>query len=299
MNLLAKKTVSLGMNFIQLFFKLSGLFTILVTVLIVSMLLFESYSFLKFVGYNEFFAGLEWSPLIEPRKFGVLPIFWGSFMIAIGAGILAIPAGIGIGLYLSQYSSKKERKWLKPLIEVLAGVPSIVYGFFAMTVITPIIQFFLPSTNFFNALSACIVVSIMVLPTIVSLSDDSLSSLPSSLKNSAYALGATRLETSVFVLIPAASSGIIASIMLAFARAIGETMAVALAAGATPNLTFNPLESIQTMTAYVVQVSLGDAPHGTPEYYSIFAVALVLFLSVFSFNLAAHFIGLRLRRKYT
>lgn len=236
--------------------------------------------------------------MLEPRSFGVLPLVGGTLLIVVGAALIAIPIGLASAIYLAEYSSDQVRSVVKPILEVLAGIPTVVYGYFALTFITPLLEIVLPSTKIFNAASGSIVVGIMVLPMVASLCDDALRAVPSSLRQAGYALGATQFEVILRVALPAALSGIMASFVLAASRAIGETMAVTLAAGATPNLTFNPLESIQTMTAYIVQVSLGDTPAGTVEYQTIFAVASLLFAMTLSLNIFAQKILNRFREVY-
>jgi phosphate transport system permease protein len=215
-----------------------------------------------------------------------------------GAALVAIPIGLGTAIYLSEYASPMVREIVKPVLEVLAGIPSVVYGYMAVVSISPLIRGTFDSAGVFNAASASIVVGFMILPMVVSLSEDVLRSVPRSLREAAYALGATKLDVTMRVVVPAALSGIVASFLLAISRAIGETMAVTLAAGATPKLTLNPLESIQTMTAYIVQVSQGDTPAGTIEYRTIFAVGLALFVSTMLLNIVAQWILTRMREKY-
>jgi phosphate transport system permease protein len=222
----------------------------------------------------------------------------GTFLVVVGAALLAIPLGVGSAIYLSEYASPRARRVLKPTLEVLAGIPTVVYGYLALTLITPILTWFFPSTNVHNAASGAIVVGIMVLPMITSLCDDAIQAVPNALRDGAYALGATRFEVVVRVAVPAAMSGIIASFVLAISRAIGETMAVTLAAGATPNMTLNPLESIQTMTAYIVQVGMGDAPAGTVAYRSIFVVGALLFSITLVTNMIANLVIRRYREVY-
>lgn len=273
-------------------------FCIVVTAGIVFVLLSESLSFFGDVSLGEFFAGTEWTPLFEPRRFGVLPLVTGTFLITVGAAIVGIPAGVGIALYLNEYSPDWLRHVVKPVMEILAGIPTVVYGYFAVSTITPLLQSRIENVEVFNAMSAAIVVGIMILPMIASLCDDAIRAVPRSLKEAGYALGATTYEVSTRVTIPAALSGIVASFILAISRAFGETMAVTLAAGSTPNLTLNPFESVQTLTAYIVQVSMGDTPHGTIEYKSIFAVGLVLFAVTMAFNVVAYYLVKRFRSHY-
>ena len=234
----------------------------------------------------------------KPQHFGILPLFCGTFLVAGGSALIAVPLGLGTAIYLSEYASPLVRDVVKPLLEILAGIPSVVYGYLAVVFVSPVIRHWFPSAELFNAANACVVVGIMIMPMIVSMSEDVLRSVPRSLREGAYALGASKLDVTVRVIVPAALSGIMASILLAIARAVGETMAVTLAAGATPRLTLNPLESVQTMTAYIVQVSQGDTPAGTPEYRTLFAVGLALFISTFVLNIIAQWILARVREKY-
>ncbi|WP_418789164.1 phosphate ABC transporter permease subunit PstC [Paenibacillus agilis] len=272
--------------------------SVLTTIGIVYTLLSETISFFRIVPIQDFFGSLKWSPLINPKSFGIWPLLSGTMLITIIAIIVAVPIGLASAIYLSEYASRRVRKIVKPILEVLAGVPTIVYGYFALTFITPIVRSIFPDTGVFNALSAGIVVGIMIIPMISSLSEDAMSAVPDSLRNGAYALGATRFEVATKIVVPAALSGIIASFVLAFSRAIGETMIVTVAAGSTPNLTANPLESIQTMTAYIVQVSMGDIPHGSVEYGTIFAVGMTLFVITLVLNMLAQYVSRRFREEY-
>ncbi|WP_372636291.1 phosphate ABC transporter permease subunit PstC [Cohnella sp.] len=272
--------------------------SVLTTVGIIWTLLGETIVFFKLINPIEFFTGTKWAPLIEPKAFGVLPLINGTLMITFIACLVAMPIGLASAIYLSEYAPLRVRKIVKPILEVLAGVPTIVYGYFALTFVTPLLQTFIPGLGLFNALSAGIVVGIMIIPMISSLSEDAMMAVPKALRDGAYALGATRLEVALKIVVPAALSGIIASFVLAFSRAIGETMAVTVAAGATPKMTLNPMESIQTMTAYIVQVSLGDTPHGSVEYGTIFAVGMTLFVITFLLNIFAQYISRRFREEY-
>ena len=211
---------------------------------------------------------------------------------------LAVPVGLGIAIYLSEFANDRLRKVLKPMLEVLAGIPTVVYGYFALTFVTPQLQRLMPDLLVFNALSAGLVMGLMLIPMVSSLSEDAMVAVPRSLRNAAYALGATRLEVCLRVVVPAAISGIVASFILAFSRAIGETMLVTIAAGASPNLTANPLESIQTMTAFIVQLALGEAPHGSLEFQTIFAVGLLLFFMTLIMNILGNIIVRKVREEY-
>jgi len=272
--------------------------SVLVTVGIVVILLYESVQFFFDVSIIEFLTGTRWTPLLKPQHFGILPLMCGTMLVAGGSAIVAVPIGLGTAIYLSEYASPRFRDIVKPFLEILAGIPSVVYGYLAIVTVSPIIRYLFPSAGVFNAASACIVVGIMILPMIISLSEDILQSVPLSLRGAAFALGANKFEVTVRVVVPAALSGIIASFLLAISRAIGETMAVTLAAGATPKLTLNPLESIQTMTAYIVQVSQGDTPTGTVEYRTIFAVGLMLFITTMVMNVIAQYILSRVGEQY-
>lgn len=270
----------------------------LVTVGIVVVLLRETLTFFQDVSVVDFLTDAQWTPLFQEKHFGVLPLAAGSFLVAGGAALLAVPVGLLTAIFLSEYAGAGLRKVLKPLLEVLAGIPTVVYGYFALTFITPLLRTVWPETDVFNALSASIVVGIMIIPTISSLSEDALRAVPNALREGAYGLGATKLEVSTRVVLPAALSGVIASFILGISRAIGETMAVSIAAGNLPNLTLNPLESIQTMTAYIVQASLGDTPHGTVGYQTLFAVGTTLFLVTLVMNIVSQKILARFREAY-
>jgi len=276
-----------------------ALVSILTTGGIIWVLTTESLLFFKHISPIAFLTGTRWAPLLEPRSFGVLPLVGGTFLVAFGALVVAVPVGLASAIFLSEYAPPWFRHIVKPILEILAGIPTVVYGYFALTFITPhVIKPLFPNANVFNAASAALVVGVMIIPTVCSLCDDAFRAVPRSLREAAYALSATRLEVSTRIVLPAAMSGVVAAVLLALARAIGETMAVTLAAGMTPNLTLNPLESIQTMTAYIVQVSLGDTPAGTIEYQTIFAVAMTLFLITLSINLVAQKVSSRFREVY-
>ncbi|MCX9013298.1 MAG: phosphate ABC transporter permease subunit PstC [Candidatus Methanoperedens sp.] len=278
-------------------FFLCAIVSILTTLGIVLVLVFETFSFFKEVPVLEFLTGTTWAPTYRPQHFGVLPLINGTLMIAGGAAVIAIPLGIASAIYLSEYASAKVRNTVKPALEILAGIPTVVYGYFAISFITPLLRNFV-DTNIFNAASASIVVGIMILPMISSLSEDAMRSVPRALREGAYALGSTKFDVSTKIVVPSALSGIIASFILAISRAIGETMAVTLAAGATPKMTLNFFESIQTMTAYIVQVSMGDTPFGSIEYKTIFAVGMVLFVMTLFMNIVSMWIKGRYREVY-
>ncbi|MGH7540324.1 MAG: phosphate ABC transporter permease subunit PstC [Gemmatimonadota bacterium] len=275
-----------------------GAVSILTTVGIVVVLVSESIGFFRQIPILDFLTGTRWAPLYQEQAFGILPLLNGTLMIALGSSLIALPIGLASAIYLSEYATSRTRRILKPILEILAGIPTVVYGYFALTFITPILRSIVPDTGIFNAASAAIVVGVMILPMVSSLSEDALSAVPRALREAAYGIGATKFEVSTRVVVPAALSGIAASFILAISRAVGETVAVYLAAGATPKLTLNFFESIQTMSAYIVQVSLGETPRGTLEYRTIFAVGLVLFLITLAMNILSQRITHRFREVY-
>jgi len=272
--------------------------SILTTIGIVITLFYESFLFFKEVSIIEFFTSKRWAPVFDPPAFGVLPLLSGTFLIALLSSLISLPFGLGSAIYLSEFASQRMRKLLKPMLELLAGIPSIVYGFFALTFITPIIRSLLPDTSVYNALSAAIAVGIMTLPMVASLSEDAMMSVPDSIRQGAYALGSTKLEVAIHVIVPAAFSGIAASFMLAISRAIGETMIVAIAAGQTPTFTLNPLESVQTMTGFMVNMALGDIQQGSIEFKTVFVVGALLFMVTLVMNFIARFVILKHREVY-
>jgi phosphate transport system permease protein len=272
--------------------------SVLVTVGVVLVLLRETVSFFAEVSIVDFLTDTRWEPMFQEKHFGVVPLLAGSLMVASGAAVLALPVGLLTALFLSEYAGDATRRVLKPLLEILAGIPTVVYGYFALTFVTPWLRTFLPETDVFNAASASIVVGVMIIPTVSSLSEDAMRAVPQALREGAYGLGATKFEVSMRVVVPAALSGIVASFILAISRAIGETMAVTIAAGNLPNLTMNPLESIQSMTAYIVQASLGDTPQGTLVYRTLFAVGMTLFLITLVMNVISQWVLGRFREEY-
>ncbi len=283
---------------IEFVLKSASLITILTTIGILWVLLSESYSFFKEVSIIEFLTDTQWTPLFVRKHFGILPLVAGTLLTTFVAILVALPIGITIAIYLSEYAPKRFKKIIKPLLEILAAVPTVVYGFFALMVVTPFLQSIIPSMAGFNSLSAGIVMGIMIIPFISSLSEDALSSVPKSLREASYGMGATRFQTAFKVMVPAASSGIIVSVILAFSRAIGETMIVAIAAGQQPRLTINPLVPVETITAYIVQVCLGDVPHGSLEYKTIFAAGITLFVFTFILNNISFWIRKKFREEY-
>ncbi|HYB95712.1 MAG TPA: phosphate ABC transporter permease subunit PstC [Vicinamibacterales bacterium] len=272
--------------------------SVLTTAGIIGVLALETYEFLRQVSIVEFLTGTEWTPLFSNQKFGVLPLVAGTMLVSAIAMVVALPMGLLAAIYLSEYSPSGLRRIVKPILEILAGVPTVVYGYFALTFVTPLLQRFFPQLSGFNALSPGIVMGLMILPLVSSLSEDAMRAVPRGLREGSYALGATRMQTALRVVVPAAFSGITAAFILAVSRAIGETMIVAIAAGQQPRLTGNPFVPIETMTAYIVQVSLGDTPQGTIEYRTIFAVGMLLFLMTFSLNLISTWLRERFREEY-
>ncbi|NKE36456.1 phosphate ABC transporter permease subunit PstC [Natronococcus sp. JC468] len=284
-------------------FMLCALLSILTTVAIVATLLVDAVDFFSDVSFVEFLTGTRWSPTNEPVSFGVLPLISGTLVITVGAALVALPIGLLTAIYLSEYASERQRSYLKPALEVLAGVPTVVYGYFALVYVTPALDTFLPLSTF-NALSASIMVGIMIIPMVSSISEDAMSAVPDSLRQASYGLGATKFTVSTSVVVPAALSGIFSSFILALSRAIGETMIVAIAAGQTPRLidVTDPaglfLNSIQTMTAAMVQIGTGDLVGQGPAYKSLFAVGLTLFVITFVMNLISEFVASRYREVY-
>lgn len=273
--------------------------SVLTTAGIIAVLAVETAAFLSEVPVLDFLFGTEWTPLFASQQFGVLPLVVGTLLVSIIAMVVAVPMGLLAAIYLSEYAPERARRVVKPLLEILAGVPSVVYGYFALTFVTPLLQQFLPTLSGFNALSPGIVMGIMILPLVSSLSEDAMRAVPQGLREGSYALGATRMQTALKVVVPAAFSGITAAFILASSRAIGETMIVAIAAGQQPRLTLNPFVPIETMTAYIVQVSLGDTPQGTIEYRTIFAVGMLLFLMTFGLNLVSTWLRERFKEAYS
>ncbi|MDT8897951.1 MAG: phosphate ABC transporter permease subunit PstC [Thermanaerothrix sp.] len=293
-----KRRPRTGERLIQLGLLICAAVSILTTLGIVFTLLRETILFFEQVSIVEFFTETRWTPLFASKKFGIWPLVNGTVLVAAGAMIIALPLGLLAAIYMSEYASENVRRILKPVLEVLAGIPTVVYGYFALLFVTPLLKSIFPQTQTFNAASASIVMGFMILPMVASISEDALSAVPRSLRDAAYALGATKLEVSTQIVVPAALSGISAAFILAVSRAIGETMIVAIAAGQQPKLTLNPLESIETMTAYIVQVSLGDTPQQSIAYLTIFAVGMMLFLMTLVMNVISHFLTRRFREVY-
>ncbi|MGV2622109.1 UNVERIFIED_CONTAM: phosphate ABC transporter permease subunit PstC [Halobacillus marinus] len=292
-----KKTMGERMErVIPFFLLLCAAVSVLTTAGILFTLLRESIGFFSEVNLFDFYTGTQWSPW--SGEYGIAPLIGGTLLITLIATVVAVPLGLMSAIFLSEYASDRVRRIIKPILEVLAGIPTVVYGYFALTFITPLFQSFIPDLGIFNAMSAGVVVGIMIIPMIASLSEDAMNSVPNALREGAYGLGATKLEVVFKVVLPAAFSGIVASVVLAVSRAIGETMIVTIAAGATPNMTFNPTESIQTMTAFIVQAATGDTTFGSTIYYSLYAVGMTLFVFTLVMNLIAQFISRRFREEY-
>lgn len=283
---------------IEVILMLAALVAVATTFAIVGVLLYESLSFFKTVSIVEFLTGTEWTPLFEDAHYGILPLVSGTLTTSAIALAVAVPIGTISAIFLSEFASHKTREIIKPILELLVGVPTVVFGYFALFFVTPLLQALYPDLSTFNMLGAGIVMGIMIIPYIASLSEDAMRAVPMSMREGSYAMGATRFQTAIKVVTPAAISGIVAAYILAISRAVGETMVVAIAAGQQPNLTFNPLESAATITAYIVQVAMGDLPHGSVGYQSIFAAGLVLMLLTLSFNIIGHWVRKRYREAY-
>lgn len=277
---------------------LSALFSIFITFGIIGVLFFETFEFFKEVSVIDFLTDTQWTPLFAEKHFGIITLFAGTFLTTAIAMSVSLPIGLISAIYLSEYASKKIRTAIKPTLEILAAVPTVVYGYFALLFVTPLLQWIIPELSGFNSLSSGIVMGVMIIPIVSSLSEDALHAVPMNLREGAMALGATKFQTSIKVVLPAAFSGVAASFILAISRAIGETMIVAIAAGQQPRLTLNPFVPIETVTAYIVQVSLGDTPTGTIEYRTIFAAGMSLFVVTFVLNVMSYFLKKRFREVY-
>ena len=275
-----------------------SLVTVFTTLGIIIVLATETIGFFKQVSFVEFFTGTEWTPLFANKKFGILPLVCGTLLTTLIAISVALPLGLTIAIFLNEYAHQKFTAIVKPVLEILAAVPTVVYGFFALTFVTPLLQSFIPNLSGFNALSAGLVMGVMIIPYISSLSEDALRAVPKSLREAAYGMGSTKLQTAFRVMVPAASSGIVVSVILAISRAIGETMIVAVAAGQEPKLTFNPLTSIETITTYLVQVSMGDVPRNSLEYSTIFSAGMALFIFTFVLNNISFWIKKKFQQRY-
>jgi phosphate transport system permease protein len=280
------------------FFFLCGAISILTTLGIIAVLIFETIEFFTQVSFSEFFSKTEWTPFFTNKHFGIWPLVAGTLLVTVIAMLVALPLGLLSAVYLSEYAPARVRAIVKPMLEILAGLPTVVYGYFALMFVTPFLQTFIPHLEVFNALSPGIVMGFMILPMIASLSEDAMRAVPMSLREGAHGLGATRLEVSWRIVLPAAFSGIIAALILAISRAIGETMIVAIAAGHKPTFTLNPLVSIETMAGYIAQTLLGDTPYGSLMYRTLFAVGMALFVMTLVMNVLSYYLVRRFREKY-
>lgn len=284
-----------GIEFILMLAALSAVAT---TVAIVAILLYESLGFFDHVPVWSFLTDTMWTPLFENPRFGILPLLTGTLMTASIALVFAVPLGTITAIYLSEFASYRVREVVKPFLELLEGVPTIAFGYFALLIVTPMLQQFIPGLPGFNMLSAGLVIGVMIIPYIASVSEDAMRAVPMHMREGSYAMGATRFQTAISVVTPAATSGIVAAYILGISRAVGETMVVAIAAGQQPNLTFNPMEGAATITTYIVQVAMGDLPHGSIAYQSIFAAGLVLGLMTLVLNLLGHLARKKFREAY-
>ena len=272
--------------------------TILTTISIIVILAVDTVKFFGEVSIVDFLTDTQWTPLFSDKHFGILPLLSGTLLTTTIAILFAVPVGLIIAIYLNEYASPRFTAIVKPILEILAAIPTVVYGFFALQFVTPLLQNMIPGLRGFNALSPGLVMGVMIIPYITSLSEDALRAVPKSLREASYGMGATKLQTALRVMIPAASSGILVSIILAVSRALGETMIVAIAAGQEPNLTFNPLESVETITTYIVQVSMGDVPQDSLEYRTIFAAGMTLFVFTFILNNVSFWLRKKFQNQY-
>jgi phosphate transport system permease protein len=291
---LAGKRRRLSEDVVRVVLALCALVSIATTVGIVVALVFPALEFFADVDPVDFFTGTDWAPLFEPARFGVVPLIAGTIVVTFWACLVALPLGLGVAIYLSEYARPRLRKWLKPALELLAGIPTVVFGYFALTFVTPLLRDIGIHVEIFNALAAGLVMGVMLIPTVASLSEDAMRAVPYDLRDGAYALGSTKLQVATRIVVPAAVSGIVASFVLAISRAIGETMIVLIAAGQQPSLTFDPRQAIETMTAFIAATGAGDVPTGSTEYKTIFAVGLTLFVMTFAMNI----VSIRLVRRY-
>ena len=279
---------------VRVFLAACAIVSILTTIGIVISLLLPAIDFFSDVDPIDFLTGTDWAPLFEPAKFGVIPLISGTLAVTAVAALVFVPFGLGAAIYLSEYARPRTRKWLKPTLEVLAGIPTVVFGYFALTFVTPLLRDIGIQVDIFNVVSGGLVVGVMLIPTVASLSEDAMTAVPQSLRDGAYGLGSTKLQVSTRIVVPAAISGVVASFVLAVSRAVGETMIVLLAVGQQPNLSLDIREGAETMTAFIAATGQGDVPTGSIEYKTIFAVGLTLFVITFVMNI----ISIRLVRKY-
>ena len=283
---------------IEIILMFSALTAVLITLGIVYILVTEAVGFFSDVSVIEFLTSRQWSPLFEDAHYGILPLVSGTLTTSFIALAIAVPIGTVAAIYLSEFASHKARETVKPILELLVGVPTVVFGYFALLFVTPILQKMIPDLPSFNMLGAGVVMGIMIIPYIASVAEDAMRAVPMQMREGSYAMGATKFQTAIRVVTPAATSGIIAAYILGISRAVGETMVVAIAAGQQPTFTLNPLEGAATITAYIVQVAMGDLPHGSIGYQSIFAAGMVLFILTFLFNILGHLARKRFAERY-
>jgi phosphate transport system permease protein len=283
---------------IELILMLAALSAVFTTFAIVAILLYESFGFFETVSLIDFFTDTQWTPLFEDAHYGIMPLIAGTLTTSLVALAVAMPVGTIAAIYLSEFASHKTREITKPILELLVGVPTIAFGYFALLFVTPLLQIVYPDLPGFNMLSAGLVMGVMIIPYIASVAEDAMRAVPMSMREGSYAMGATRFQTALRVVTPAATSGIVAAYILAISRAVGETMVVAVAAGQQPNLTFDPTEGAATITAYIVQVAMGDLPHASIGYQSIFAAGLVLFVMTLCFNIIGYVVRKKFREQY-
>ena len=285
-------------RFIEALLLAAGLVAVFTTLAIVAILLYESSTFFAHVSIVDFLTDTLWTPLFADAHYGILPLVAGTVTTTMVALLVAVPLGTTIAIYLSEFAPYQLRETVKPILELLGAVPTVVYGYFALTMVTPVLQWLMPELPGFNMLSAGLVIGLMIVPYVSSVSEDAMRAVPRYMREGSYAMGATRLQTALRVVVPGAFSGLAAAFILGISRAVGETMVVAIAAGMQPNLTFNPLEPAATITAYIVQVALGDLPHGSIGYQTIFAAGLTLMLFTLACNIAGHVLRKRFREAY-
>jgi phosphate transport system permease protein len=293
-----RKRVRVGERVIESVLFLAAATSIIVTLGILYVLLSESAKFFSQVSIAEFLTGTKWTPLYEDKHYGIAPLLCGTLMSTLIAISVAVPLGLTASIYLSEFAGRRTREVIKPALELLAAVPTVIFGYFAFLAVTPFLRTFIPDLQGFNILSAGLVIGVMIIPYIASISEDAMRAVPLSLREGSFAIGATRLETAFGVVVPAAISGIASAFVLAMSRAVGETMVVAIAAGAVPQITIDPRQSVATITAFIAQVALGDLPHGSLEYESIFAAGLALMTMTLAFNLIAFWLNRRFREVY-
>jgi phosphate transport system permease protein len=294
--LVGRRTV--GEWIIESLLFLAAASSVLITLGIVGVLIYESAAFFRHVSIIEFLTGTEWTPLFAEPKYGILPLVTGTLVVTMVGLLVAIPAGTIIAIYLSEYAPHRAREIIKPVLELLSAVPTVVYGYFALLFVTPLLQQFMPNLPGFNMLSAGLVIGVMIIPYVSSLSEDAMHAVPMYIREGSYAMGATRIQTAIKVVLPSSISGVTAAYILGISRALGETMVVAIAAGQQPALTLNPTEPASTITAYIVQVSLGDLPHDSIGYQSIFAAGLTLMVMTLFFNIGGFLLRKRYREAY-